>query len=150
LEPENGGKKKKYEAPTITKVLPGHWQFPMRKDPQPVSPGLATETVTSGESEDDCRIVLSVDGKFVKVSEGFCRMLGYEAEELLRWPIDTVTASETVNIPQHLGVVMYFAQFQSLWMFVHKKGGAVLVRNSWEVLPDWSIGIVCQRVLAGG
>ena len=140
--------KKKYSAPTLTRVTADRWEFPLREQPLPVTPGLKVRTEVPGG--EDCRIVLSVEGKFKKVSEGFCGMLGYQETELLGRPIDDVTASRTVNIPQHLGVVVYFARFQSLWMFVHRNGGAILVRNTWEMLPDLSIGIVCQPLFAGG
>jgi len=75
-------------------------------------------------------------------------MVGYQAAELLGMPIDDITASCTVNIPQQLGVVVYFANFQSLWIFVHRNGGAILVRNTWEILPDLTIGIGCQPIFA--
>jgi hypothetical protein len=145
VDPENAGKKK-YSAPTLTRVTADRWEFPLHEQPLPVTHGLKVRM----EGGEDCRIVLSVEGKFKKVSEDFCQMVGYQAAELLGMPIDDITASRTVNIPQHLGVVVYFANFQSLWMFVHRNGGAILVRNTWEILPDLSIGIVCQPFIARG
>lgn len=148
MGPEKTGKKK-YHPLTLTEVTADRWQFPLYEEPLPDTAGLEPRAkALSGE--DDCRIVRSVEGKFKKVSEGFCGMLGYQATKLLGRPIDDVTASRTVNIPQHLGVVVYFARFQSLWMFVHRNGGAILVRNTWEMLPDLSIGIVCLRLFGGG
>jgi hypothetical protein len=147
VDQEKAGKKK-YSAPTLTRVTADRWEFPLREQPLPVTPGLKVRTEVPGG--DDCRIVLSVEGKFKKVSEDFCQMVGYQAAELLGMPIDDITAPRTVNIPQHLGVVMYFANFQSLWMFVHRNGGAILVRNTWEMLPNLSIGIVCQPLFASG
>jgi PAS domain-containing protein len=147
--PEKTGKKK-YHPPTLTEVTADRWQFPLHEEPLPDTLGLEPRAKAPSSSEDDCRIVLSVEGKFKRVSEGFCGMLGYQASELLGRPIDDVTVSRTVNIPQHLGVVVHFANFQSLWMFVHRNGGAILVRNTWEMLPDLSIGIVCQPLIARG
>jgi len=140
--------KKKYSAPTLTRVSADRWEFPLREQPLPVTHGLKVRTEVPGG--EDCRFVLSVGGKFKKVSEDFCQMVGYQAAELLGMPIDDITASRTVNIPQHLGVVVCFANFQSLSMFVHRNGGAILVRNTWEILPDLSIGIVCQPLFARG
>lgn len=147
MDPEKAGKKK-YSAPTLTRVTANRWEFPLREQPLPVTHALKVRTEVPGE--EDCRIVLSVEGKFKKVSEDFCQMVGYQATELLGMPIDDITASRTVNIPQHLGVVVYFVNFQSLWMFVRRNGGAILVRGDWGILPDLSIGIVCRPLFARG
>lgn len=65
MDPEKAGKKK-YSAPTLTRVTADRWEFPLRERPLPVTHGLRVRTgVPGGE---DCRIALSSEGKFKKVS----------------------------------------------------------------------------------
>ena len=82
---KTGGKK--CDPPTLTEVTADGWQFPLREELLPVTPGLEPRT-KAPSSEDESQIVLSVEGKFKTVSEGFCGMLGYQASELLSRPID--------------------------------------------------------------
>jgi PAS domain S-box-containing protein len=96
------------------------------------------------ESGADYRIVLSVEGKFQKVSPEFCRLIGSKPSELLGKRIDDVTASETGTIPQHLGAVFHFGRFERLWMFVHREGHGILVRSHWELLPNLSMEVRCD------
>jgi PAS domain S-box-containing protein len=97
----------------------------------------------AGRSNDEFRIVLSLEGRFKAVSDEFCGMVGYEQGQLLGKRIDDVTASRTTHIPQHLGAVVHFGHFHCLWMFVHRDGHAVLVRSDWELLPDLSMEVYC-------
>ena len=144
------GKKKKYEAPTVTKVIAGHAPSARPEDTEKPASGPKDRKGTQCWFEAGCHVILSLEGKFRKVSRAFCEMVGREASELVGRPIDDITASRTVNIPQHLGVVVHFGQFQSLWLFVDRGGKGVLVQSSWELLPDLSIGVVCRRLSLGG
>jgi PAS domain S-box-containing protein len=98
---------------------------------------------------EDCGVLLNLEGEFKKVSQHFCDLVGYDVPELLGKPIDDVTASRSVNIPLHLGAVLHFGRFHGLWMFVHRRGYAILVRNHWTLLADMSIEVVCQRIPCG-
>jgi hypothetical protein len=87
-----------------------------------------------------------------KVQASFQRILpsnGYDIPELLGKRIDDFTASRSVNIPLQLGAVLHFGRFHSLWMFVHREGHAVLVRNDWALLADMSIEVFCQSIASG-
>src|SRR4030081_325986 len=55
-------------------------------------------------------VVLSLDGTFKQAAMEFCNLIGYQENELIGKRIDTVTASQTVHIPQHLGAVVHFGQ----------------------------------------
>ena len=136
---------KKYEAPTVSRVsmasLPDQSWSELA--------GLLTESNEgSGHrlSKNDCSIILNLEGKFKWVSNEFCALVGYDQAVLLGKPIDDITASRTVNIPQHLGAVVHFGQFHNLWVFVHREGRAILARCDWKLLPDASILIFCQLV----
>lgn len=92
------------------------------------------------------RFELSLEGKFQRVSEEFCLLVGSTESKLMGQPIDRLTASGALHIPQHLGVVVQFGYLHCLWMFVHGDGHSVLVRTDWALLPDMSMEVYCVRV----
>src|ERR1700756_1483321 len=96
-----------------------------------------------GSANGDFRFELSLEGKFKRVSEEFCVLVGFTESELIGRPIDRGTASGSLHVPQHLGVVVHFGCFHCLWMFVHGDGHAVLVRTDWALLPDMSMEVYC-------
>ena len=96
-----------------------------------------------GSANGDFRFELSLEGKFKRVSEEFCVLVGFTESELIGRPIDRCTASGSLHVPQHLGVVVHFGCFHCLWMFVHGDGHAVLVRTDWALLPDMSMEVYC-------
>jgi hypothetical protein len=109
----------------------------------------ALELPEPRHQEEECRILLNLEGKFKRASNAFCLLVGYDMRELLAKRIDDVTASRSVNIPLQLGAVLHFGRFHSLWLFVHREGHAVLVRNDWALLADMSIEVFCQRIASG-
>ena len=137
-------KQRKYEAAAVRSVPLD--RLPARLREELLS--LASESDGSGpsleESGADCRIVLSVEGKFQQVSPEFCRLIGCEPSQLLGERIDDVTASETGPIPQHIGAVVHFGRFDRLWMFVHRDGHGIPVRSRWELLPSLSMEVGCD------
>jgi PAS domain S-box-containing protein len=102
-----------------------------------------------GKSNDGCRMLLSLQGRFKYISEEFCGLIGYEQKELIGKCIDDITAARTVRVSQHLGAVLHFGQFHSLWMFVAREGRGIVARCEWELLPDMSISIFCEPVSSG-
>lgn len=140
-------RKRNYESPTITKTLPSHLPPGPRKDLLSLTSAL--ELPEPRHQEEECRILLNLEGKFKRASNAFCLLVGYDMRELLAKRIDDVTASRSVNIPLQLGAVLHFGRFHSLWLFVHREGHAVLVRNDWALLADMSIEVFCQRIASG-
>ena len=150
MESERARKRAKYQPTTVTNREPGPWPVPWREKLRALASGLGAPPTGARSSFDhDSVCLLTTEGKFKKVSTGFCQMLGYGPGDLLDKPIDEVTASRTVNIPQHLGAVFHFGQFQSLWVFVHRDGGPILTQNAWELFPDYSIAVACRCLFAG-
>jgi PAS domain-containing protein len=130
--------RKPYAAPRITRISP---------DNRP--PGTSAQETPSGRrSNDQFRIVLDLQGRFLQVPQEFGDLVGYEPRRLVGKRIDEVTVSRTVNIPQHLGAVVQFGNFHSLWMFAHRTGLAILVRCDWELFPDASIEVECELLHA--
>jgi PAS domain S-box-containing protein len=139
--------KKKYEAGRVRSLqldrVPERLRaelFSLVRDAAPVSPALE-------EFRADYRIALTAEGKFQGVSPEFCRLVGYEPTQLLGKPIREITAWELGNVSQHLGAVAHFGRFEGLWMFVHREGHGVLVRASWQLLPDLSMHVCCDVLL---
>jgi hypothetical protein len=139
-------KRKKYEPPTLTPISVENLPPKIRGELARLVSETASGTQPLGGSSSESRIVLSLEGRFKRVSEEFCWMIGRAQQELLGKRIDEFTSSRTVHIPQHLGAVVHFGHFQSLWMFVHRDGHAVLVRSDWALLPDMSIEIRCEQL----
>jgi PAS domain-containing protein len=139
---------RKYEAPTITPVLVAILSPKARAELAHLVAQTESEAASPRWSTSDSRIVLDVDGKFQELSAGFCSLVGYAKEELLGKRIDVITASRTLSIPQHLGVVVHFGHFHCLWMFVHHDGHGVLVRSDWQLLPDLSMEMCCEVLAA--
>jgi PAS domain S-box-containing protein len=136
-----------YESPTITKALLGHLPPGRREHFRSLASGL--ELLETRDQEDECGILLDLEGKFKRASSEFCHLVGYDIPELLGRHIDDFTVSRSVNIPLQLGAVLHFGRFHSLWMFVHREGHAVLVRNDWALLADMSIEVFCRSIASG-
>jgi hypothetical protein len=138
--------RKKYESPTVTPVTMA--KLPVKARAEVAK--LVSETTSEGRNppsaRGEIRFELSLEGKFKRVSEGFCALLGFAESELLGQPVDSVTASGALHIPHHLGAVVHFGCFHCLWMFVHGDGHAVLVRTDWSFLPDMSMEVYCELV----
>jgi PAS domain-containing protein len=139
-------RRKQYEPPSVTRVTADSLPEDVRTEL-----GCLVWEATSGKDElgisgSDCRVLLSIEGRFKQVSQEFCSLIGYEEKELIGKRIDEVTAVRTSNIPQHLGAVVHFGNFHNLWMFMGRTGRAIVVRCDWELFPDSTIVIFCQPI----
>jgi hypothetical protein len=147
VKKDEAAERKKYEDPAATSVIiRDEGPSAKREEAEKAASGPKEEKPIEGCFDAECQMILSLEGQFRKVSRPFCEMVGWEASDLVDRPIDYITAWRTVDIPQHLRVVVHFGELQSLWMFVDRCGKAVLVQNAWKLLPDWSIGVVCYRL----
>jgi hypothetical protein len=146
VKKDEEAERKKYEAPTAPNVFPGDDPSARREEAVKAASSAKDEKPIEACFDAECQMVLSLEGQFREVSGAFCKMVGWEAPDLVGRPMDDITAWPSVDISQHLRVVAHFGEFQSLWMFVDHWGKAVLVQNAWKLLPDWSIGVVCHRL----
>ena len=102
-----------------------------------------------GKAEPDYRAVVNSDRRFVEVSDGFCKLVGYTREELLSMRYDDVTAPNTNDIPIVLGQLLRLGYLHGLWMLVSREGTWILVRyHSW-LRPDSCIEGHMEVVGAG-
>jgi len=140
--------RKKYESPTLTPVTIGKSPAKVRAEVAKLVSEISGKERKAPSAKGDCRFELSLEGKFKRVSEEFCVLVGFTESELIGQPIDCCTASGSLHIPQHLGVVVHFGCFHCLWMFVRGDEHAVLVRTDWALLPGMFMEVQCVRVLA--
>jgi hypothetical protein len=146
VERDEAARRKKYEAPKVTRATLESLSAKVRGEVAHLLSGTAPSVHALAKSNGDCRILLDLEGRFKQASEEYCGMIGQAEDELLGHRIDGVTVPRTVNIPQHLGSVLHFGHFHCLWMFTHRGGHTILVRCDWELLSDLSIEIVCQPI----
>src|SRR4030081_3485119 len=130
--------RKKYEAPAVKRVALTGASERIRTELVHLLAKTTREKAALGKSNDGCRMLLSLQGRFKYISEEFCGLIGYEQKELIGKCIDDITAARTVRVSQHLGAVLHFGQFHSLWMFVAREGGGVIGGCGWGVVSGHS------------
>jgi PAS domain S-box-containing protein len=76
--------------------------------------------------------LVDTDRNYVRVSDSFCKLLGYAEEELIGQKYDYVTASGTNDIPTVYGLFQKLGYMHGLWVLVHRTGTNILVRyEAW-------------------
>jgi len=135
--------RKKYDSPTVTPFTIAKLPAKARAEVARLVSEITSEGRNLPSASEEIRFKLSLEGKFERVSEKFCELVGFPESKLIGREIDRLTASGILHIPQHLGVVVQFGCFRCLWMFVHGDGHAVLVRTDWALLPDMSMEVYC-------
>jgi PAS domain S-box-containing protein len=76
--------------------------------------------------------VVDFDRRYVRVSDSFCQLLGYESEELIGKRYDDITAPKTADIAATFTLFKNLGYMYGLWMLVHRTGKRILVRyESW-------------------
>jgi PAS domain S-box-containing protein len=80
--------------------------------------------------------VVDRDRKYVEVSDSFCRLVGYQREELLGKRYDELTAADTNDIPSVYKMFSKLGYMHGLWMLVSRDGARILVRYESWLRPD--------------
>ena len=93
--------------------------------------------------------VVDNDRKYVQVSKDFCKLVGYEEEELLGRRYDEVTASGTNDIDKVFSLFLKLGYMHGLWMLVSRQGTRILVRYDSWMRPDKLIESHMEVVGAG-
>jgi PAS domain S-box-containing protein len=76
--------------------------------------------------------VVDKERKYVEVSESFCKLVGYKAEELIGTRYDELTAPETADIQTTYNLFARLGYMHGLWTVVHRTGYRILIRyESW-------------------
>ncbi len=83
--------------------------------------------------------VVGTDRRYIEVSESFCQLVGYPRHDLIGKTFDEITAPRTNDIPTVFRLLIRNGYMHGLWMLVHRRGTAVLVRYEAWVRPDCQI-----------
>ena len=76
--------------------------------------------------------VVDFDRKYVRVSDSFCQLLGYQSDELIGKRYDDLTAPRTADISTTFSLFKNLGYMCGLWMLVHRTGRRILIRyESW-------------------
>src|SRR5580692_10820972 len=92
----------------------------------------------SPESEisSTCSIVVGKQNNYVEVSDGFCRLVGYSREELLRMKLEDLAAPGTGEITTAFNPSKATGCAHGLWLLVSREGTRILVRYESRVRSD--------------
>jgi PAS domain S-box-containing protein len=74
--------------------------------------------------------------KYVQVSDSFCKLLGYQREELIGRKYDDLTAPRTNNVQTVFDLFMKSGYMHGIWILVHRRGTRILVRYEAWLRPD--------------
>jgi PAS domain S-box-containing protein len=82
------------------------------------------------------KTVVDLDRRYVDVSEGFCKLVGYKREELIGHKYDDLTAPGTNDVPTVFKLFTKSGYMHGLWMFVSRQGNSILVRYECWMRSD--------------
>jgi PAS domain S-box-containing protein len=76
--------------------------------------------------------VVNHERRYVEVSDNFCKLVGYDRDELLAKKYDDLTASHTNNVEIIHDLFEKLGYMHGLWMLVSREGTRILIRyESW-------------------
>ena len=98
---------------------------------------LALKQKSSGFSSDIIAVV-NPERRYIEVSDGVCKLVGYTKEELLRMSIDALTHPSVGNTPELFEQYVRDGFQEGNFVLQHKSGAPVPIRYRAKVLPDGS------------
>jgi PAS domain S-box-containing protein len=76
--------------------------------------------------------VVDHERRYIEVSDDFCKLVGYDRDELLAKKYDDLTAANTNSVEAVYGLFEKLGYMHGLWMLVSREGTRILVRyESW-------------------
>jgi PAS domain S-box-containing protein len=100
-------------------------------------------------SRGDYMTIIDMERRYVQVSDGFCKLVGYERKALLGMRYDQLTAPETNDVFTTFNLFCQLEYMQGLWMLVARSGTQILVRYEAWLRSDNLIEAHMQLVGAG-
>jgi len=91
--------------------------------------------------------VVDRNRRYVQVSDSFCKLLGYQRDELIGKQYDDVTAPGTNDIPTVSNLLQREGYMHGIWVFAHRRCTRILVRYEAWVRRDGLIE--CNMDLLG-
>jgi PAS domain-containing protein len=81
-------------------------------------------------------VVVDNKRKYVQVSDSFCKLLGYQRDELIGRTYDEVTAPGTNDIPTISSLLNKVNYMHGIWVFAHRHHTRIFVRYEAWIRPD--------------
>jgi len=100
---------------------------------------VATQRVRRTHPEFDGDYVVFVDAnrRYVEVTDGVCRLLGYSREELLAKTIDDIADPELrAQVPETFGEYVKQGEMEGTYSLLGKDGSRIPIRYQAKVYPD--------------
>jgi PAS domain S-box-containing protein len=135
--------------PRYTPPLPSELSC---KEAYPTPMGAMTPKQNhSPESETSriCTILVGKNNSYVEVSDGFCRLVGYSREELLRKKLEDLAAPGTADITTAFNPSKATGCAHGLWLLVSREGTRILVRYESRVRSDLLMQSQLELIGAG-
>lgn len=82
--------------------------------------------------------VLDRERRFLSVSEGFARMLGYRTMELIGRRVDEVTAPGSIDIDFVFRTFAQVREMDGIWIFLHRDGHRVVVHYHARLSDEYT------------
>ena len=124
------GTKKEYVPPRLTVYDP-------KNVPEWIQ--LRVQLLRESLNVSDCTTVVDKNRKYVEVSDKFCKLVGYKAEELIGTPYDHLTVPNTAEILTTYNLLMQLGYMHGLWMLAHRTGYRIVIRYEAWLRPDANI-----------
>jgi PAS domain S-box-containing protein len=86
-----------------------------------------------------CTTVVDQNRKYIEVSEDFCKLVGYKANELIGTPYDQLTAPNTADISTTYNLFTKLGYMHGLWVLLHRTGYRILIRYEAWLRADSNI-----------
>ena len=119
-------------------------------------PASMTNTIQQQEPSQDlrsaapnCTILIGKDNRYLEVSDGFCRLVGYTREELLCMKLENLAAPGTADITTAFNPSMADGCAHGLWLLVSREGTRILVRFESRVRSDLLMQTQLELIGAG-
>ena len=98
----------------------------------------------------DYSVQVDMKRRCTEVSTGFCKILGYEREELIGKRIDEITASRTNNVSVIFDLLLKNRYMHGIWIFLNRSGSAkILVRYEARLVSAFRIECTMELIGAG-
>ena len=110
---------------------------------------LDGNALRSYELPGECRIVLNIQGRFMRVSDAFCRLVGHPQSDLLGKMVSDVTVPDTFDLGRYLMVVQTCGHLQGLLMLAHRERTRILLRYEALVLSELLIEVRLDPIGGG-
>jgi PAS domain-containing protein len=96
-----------------------------------------------------CTILIGKDNRYLEVSDGFCRLVGYSRAELLGMKLEELAAPGTADITAAYNPSKTTGCADGLWLLVSREGTRILVRYESRVRIDLLMQTQLELIGAG-